>query len=100
MTDSFFTYKDEIEGKVSIGKIPDNLKKDLDIIATEYYKQIPNKNASTYHTWYDHIRPDLKQKIDIIKDNEFWDQVCDRTKDCIKISAKYIVEIPTTNRNL
>jgi len=97
MSKNFFNYKDDIEGKVSIGVIPDNIKNNLDYIATEYYKEIPNKNASTYHTWYDNIKPNIKEKIDIIKDNQFWDQICDLTDNCIKISAKEMDELYYSN---
>ena len=50
---NLFTYIDEVEGKVGIGKLPADLQSILHDIAKEYYNIIPNTNVSTYHTWYD-----------------------------------------------
>jgi hypothetical protein len=41
---SIFTHKDDIEGKVGIGKLPDELQPILDDISKEYYNIIPDKN--------------------------------------------------------
>jgi hypothetical protein len=61
---SIFTYRDETEGKFGIGKLPSELYSILDDISNEYYKIIPDKNASTYHTWYEDMPPHIKYKIE------------------------------------
>ena len=71
MNNNFFTFRDKIEGKVAIGKIPDNLKPILDDISDLYDKQIPNKEASTYHTWYDDMPISIKSKVEEIQKNNF-----------------------------
>jgi len=38
--DSIFTYRDEIEGKVGIGRLPNDLQSILDDISKEYYNII------------------------------------------------------------
>jgi hypothetical protein len=85
--DSFFTYRDEIEGKVGIGKLPNDLQSILENISTEYYKIIPDKNASTYHTWFEEMPPNIKSKVEIIEKNKFWNKLCDGSQECIKISV-------------
>jgi hypothetical protein len=50
---SLFTYKNEKEGKIGIGKIPIHLHNTLNEIAKEYKIMIPDKNMTTYHTWYE-----------------------------------------------
>ena len=95
--DSFFTYRDEIEGKVGIGKLPNDLQSILENISTEYYKIIPDKNASTYHTWFEEMPPNIKSKVEIIEKNKFWNKLCDGSQECIKISANEMDELYYSN---
>ena len=70
--EKFFTYRDDVEGKIGIGKLPNNLLPILDEISKEYYNFVPNKDVSTYHTWYNDMNPSIKSKVDIIQKDNFW----------------------------
>jgi len=94
--DSIFTYKDDIEGKIGIGKLPSELHSMLDDISKEYYTIIPDKNASTYHTWYDDMSPSIKSKVEKIQKNGFWNKLCDGSK-CIKINVNEMDELYYSN---
>jgi hypothetical protein len=95
--DSLFTYRDEIEGKVGIGKLPNELQIILDNISKEYYDIIPNKNASTYHTWYEDMPLNIKSKVEQIQKNDFWKKLCDGSEKCQKISAYEMDELYYSN---
>jgi hypothetical protein len=95
--DSLFTYRDEIEGKVGIGKLPIELQSILDDISKEYYDIIPDKNASTYHTWYEDMPSSIKSKVEILQKNKFWNNLCDGSKKCIKINANEMDELYYSN---
>jgi len=97
MNNNFFTYRDNIEGKVAIGEMPSNLRPLLDQIVTLYQSQIPNKELPTYHTWYDHFDTELKSKVDKIRNDIFWDKLCDSTPNCIKIGANEMDELYYSN---
>lgn len=92
-----FTHSNEVDGKIGIGKVPDEFKKILEEIKNEYYDLIPDKNASTYHTWYNNLPVSLKSKIRLIQENNFWNKICDNTNKCIKISASEMDELYYSN---
>jgi len=95
--DSLFTYRDEIEGKVGIGRLPNELQSILDDISKEYYNIVPDKNASTYHTWYDDMPYSIKSKVEQIQKNDFWNKLCDGSEKCVKISANEMDELYYSN---
>jgi len=95
--DSLFTYRDDIEGKVGIGRLPNDLQAILDDISKEYYNIIPDKNASTYHTWYHDMPPNIKSKVKQIQQNNFWNKLCDGSEKCQKISASEMDELYYSN---
>ena len=97
MDNSLFTYRDDIEGKVGIGKLPSELQSILDDISKEYYKIIPDKNLSTYHTWYEDMNPSIKSKVEQIQKNAFWNKLCDGSEKCVKISASEMDELYYSN---
>jgi hypothetical protein len=97
MMEGLFTYRDEIEGKVGIGRLPNELQSILDDISKEYYNIIPNKNVSTYHTWYDDASSSIKYKIEQIQKHNFWNKLCDGSEKCIKISASEMDELYYSN---
>jgi len=80
---SLFTYRDSIEGKVGIGKLPENLNNILDIISNEYKKFIPDTTLTTYHTYYNGVKGSLKTNFDKIQNHPFWNGVCDNSDKCI-----------------
>lgn len=95
--DSLFTYRDNIEGKVGIGKLPNELYSILYDTSRQYYNIIPDKNASTYHTWYVDMPPNIKSKIEIIQKHKFWNKLCDGSEKCQKISASEMDELYYSN---
>lgn len=95
--DTLFTYRDETEGKVGIGRLPNELQSILSDISKEYYNIIPYKNASTYHTWYVDMPPHIKSKVETIQKNNFWNKLCDGSEKCIKISANEMDELYYSN---
>lgn len=78
---SLFTHKDEKEGNIGIGKILIHLHNTLNEIAKEYKIMIPDKNMTTYHSWYEYMPPSIKQNIDKIQYNKFWNKLCDGNKN-------------------
>jgi hypothetical protein len=94
---SVFTYRDDTEGKVGIGKLPTELQSILDDISNEYYDMIPDKNLSTYHTWYEDMPPSIKSKVEKLQKHGFWKELCDGSKKCIKINANEMDEIYYSN---
>lgn len=95
--DSLFTYRDEIEGKIGIGRLPTELQSILDDISKGYYNMIPDKNSSTYHTWYNDMPLDIKNKIEKIQESNFWNKLCDGSEKCQKISACEMDELYYSN---
>jgi hypothetical protein len=94
---SLFTYRDDIEGKVGIGKLPNELQSVLDDISKEYYNIIPDKNASTYHTWYDDMPQNIKSKVELIQKSDFWNKLCDGSEKCVKIGVSEMDELYYAN---
>jgi hypothetical protein len=94
---SIFTYRDDTEGKIGIGKLPNELQTVLDDISTEYYNMIPDKNVSTHHIWYKDMPSHIKTKVQAIQKNEFWNKLCDGSNKCIKNSANEMDELYYSN---
>jgi hypothetical protein len=90
----FFTYKDDKEGNVAIGILPDRLITILDNIKIV----IPEvaKNKSTFHSWYDNMEPQIKEQIDLLKNDEHWNQLNDG-KLCEKINVNEMDELYISN---
>jgi len=97
MNNNLFTYRDDVEGKIGIGKLPSDLQSILNNISSEYYNIIPDKNVSTYHTWYNDMPYSIKHKVEQIQKNIFWNKLCDGSKRCIRISANEIDELYYSN---
>jgi hypothetical protein len=94
---NLFTYRDEIEGKVGIGRIPNDLQAILDDISKEYYNMIPDKNESTYHKWYKDMPPSIKSKVEQIQKSDFWNKLCDGSEKCVKINVNEMDELYYSN---
>lgn len=95
--DDLFTHRDNINGKVGIGKLPTEVHTILNNIEQEYYRILPDKNASTHHMWYDHMPSSIQQNIKELQQNKFWDKLCDGTSNCIKINADEMDELYYSN---
>jgi hypothetical protein len=72
---SLFTHKDEKEGNIGIGKLPNELLPILADISKEYDNIVPDKGASTYHTWYDDMQFSIKSKVYKIQNSNFWKEI-------------------------
>lgn len=94
---SLFTIRDDIDGKVGIGKIPIELHSILDDISKEYYYIIPNKLNTTYHTYYNDLKGELKENFDKIQYNHFWNKICDNNTNCVKYHVTEMNEIYYSN---
>lgn len=92
-----FTHKDRIEGKVGVGKLPDNLVTLLDPIAKEYADTVPDKTKTTHHNYYADLSPSLKSKFDDIQYDAFWDGISDNTTNCIMQNMVEMNEIYYSN---
>lgn len=80
---SIFTHRDDIEGKVGIGKLPNELLPILDNISNEYINYIPDKTNITYHTYYNNLNGKIKENFDKIQYHKFWNSVGDNTNNCL-----------------
>jgi hypothetical protein len=94
---TLFTHIDDIEGKVGIGKLPNELHSILDDISKEYYDIIPDKNVSTHHIWCDNMPTSIKSKVEQIQKNRFWNKLCNESKKCIKININEMDELYYSN---
>lgn len=94
---SFFTYRDNIEGKVGIGKLPYELLPVLDGISNEYIHLIPDRASSTYHTYYSDLTGDMKENFDKVQYNNFWSHICDDDKKCSRHCVTEMNEIYYSN---
>lgn len=94
---SIFTYRDNNDGKVGIGKIPNELYASLDNISKEYYNMIPDKSYTTHHTYYTQLDESLRNKFDTIQYNDFWNTICDNTHHCIHHNVVEMNEIYYSN---
>lgn len=82
---SLFTYTDDIEGKIGIGKLPDELQSILNEISKEYYDMIPDKNASTFHSWYSSMPTELKSKVEKFDQTIFGINYVTEVKNALKV---------------
>jgi hypothetical protein len=92
-----FNYKDDIEGKIGIGKLPKNLENIINSISKKYNYLIPNKNASTYHTWFCNMSPSIKKKVRKIQNNKFWRKLCDGNTKCRIFNTPEVDELYYSN---
>jgi hypothetical protein len=94
MNTQFFTYRDNKEGNVAIGKLPEKLINILDTITIDIPEN--EKQKSTYHSWYDNMTPLIKEKIELIKNDEYWKQLNDDKKG-IQINMSKMDELYFSN---
>lgn len=66
--------KNPSQGILYVGKVPENLNKDISYINDKFYNSIPEKNKKelTYHVWYKNLQDDIKDRFDEIRDSCFW----------------------------
>jgi hypothetical protein len=95
--DNLFTFRDNVEGKIGIGKVPEEIQSILESISTEYYDYIPDKDSSTYHTWFGDMPINIKSKVEQIQSHHFWNKLCDGSDKCIKFNASEMDELYYSN---
>ena len=94
---ALFTHRNEKEGKVGIGKVPNELHAILDDISKEYVYKIPDKSSTTYHTYYGDLTGKLKENFDKIQYDKFWNNISDNNPKCIKQCVIEMNEIYYSN---
>lgn len=95
--DTLFTHRNETEGKVGIGKVPNELHSILDDISKEYIYKIPDKSSTTHHTYYNDLTGKLKENFDKIQYDNFWNNISDNNDKCIKQCVIEMNEIYYSN---
>lgn len=78
-----FLYRNNIEGNVGVGKLPFTLYPILENMAEKYKLYIPDKNATTFHTYYTDLNGTMKSYFDTIQYHLFWKGVCIESENCI-----------------
>lgn len=79
-----FTLKDEKEGNVGIGKLPNETFCVLDSMLKDYFDAIPDKSNTTHHAYYTDLQGEIKSNFDKIQCNELWNQVCHEKHSIMK----------------
>lgn len=87
---SIFTHRDNIDGNVGIGKLPNHLYNVLGDIGKEYIHLVTDKTTTTHHTYYNHLVGGLKHNFDRIQYDTLWESICDNQSNCI---LKHVVEM-------
>ena len=80
---NIFVYRNNTDGNVGIGKLPNYFTQFLDNIENEYIFHIPDKTKTTYHTYYTDLIGDLKLNFDKIQYDTFWNNICYNIQNCI-----------------
>lgn len=94
---NLFTIRDDKEGNIGIGKLPEELQSISDNMAKEYINKISDKSSTTYHTYYNDLMGNLKKNFDKIQYNIFWNDICDNSNNCIKYTITEMNEIYYSN---
>lgn len=88
-----FTHRDNKEGNVGIGKLPEELHNILDDITNKYSDMIPDKTNTTYHTYYTDLSGSIKEKFDKIQYDNFWDYIENNDENNNKYIKKCVIEM-------
>jgi hypothetical protein len=80
---NIFVYRNNTDGNVGIGKLPNYFTEFLNNIENEYIFHIPDKTKTTYHTYYTDLIGDLKLNFDKIQYDTFWNNICYNIQNCI-----------------
>lgn len=67
-----YTHCHPTDGNIGVGNVLHLLSQILDNIAAEYVSIIPDKSATTHHTYYTDLSGSLKWNFDQIQYAEFW----------------------------
>ena len=67
-----YTNRDIRDGNVGIGKLPSQCSDTLENIASEYLDHIPDKTATTHHTYYTDLSGSIWVNFKKIQNSDFW----------------------------
>jgi len=67
-----YTHRHTIDGNVGIGKMSPRYVSSLDNIASDYLSHIPDKTATTHHTYYTDLECRLKSEFNKIQLADIW----------------------------
>ena len=87
---SCFTVESSSQGNFGTGQLPENLHDDLDQMKRLFLDVIHHdkKDRLTHHIWYDHFPTSIREIVDRIRQDVFWECVCN-TKETQQ-SCKFI----------
>jgi len=92
-----FTNSDPNEGKIGIGKVDQSMHDDIRALAQEYYDTIPDKQATTYHTWFTNMPPHIKERVSRLQNNPFMTKLCEGDSKCTFINMYEMDELYYSN---
>ena len=93
---TIFTDRSETEGKIGIGKMPNETHDVLNKLSKEWKKEVPDTNMPVYHEWYLELKPKVKNYIKDLKQSKFWHDLCDGDR-CKYINIEEMDEIYYSN---
>jgi hypothetical protein len=67
-----YTHRHPTDGNVGIGNISSLYSGVLEDIAAEYLSEIPDLNATTYHSYYTELTGNMKTNFERIQNSEYW----------------------------
>jgi hypothetical protein len=94
----FFTHQHANDGKIAIGKLPQDAIEILIAIKNVYYNMIPDRNVTTYHTYYRELPIHIRKLFDKIQSRSTWDKICDEKTQNMAI-VPYMNELYYSNPN-
>jgi len=70
-----YTHRHPTDGNVAIGKLPSSHSPTLEEIASEYLSMIPDKTATTHHSYYTELTGKLRANFESIQFAEIWQRL-------------------------
>ena len=70
-----YTHRHPTDGNVAIGKLPSSQSSTLEGIASEYLSMIPDKTATTHHSYYTELTGKLRVNFERIQFAEIWQRL-------------------------
>lgn len=83
----FFTHVDQNDGNVALGALPDEVGDILAELMTEWKNNMTHEQltSTTHHNWYNDLSESLKSKVDVVRNMEIWQSLCnEKNKYCTK----------------
>jgi len=67
-----YTHRHPTDGNIGIGNISSQYSDVLEYIASQYLSQIPDKTATTHHSYYTEMTGNMKTQFEKIQFSEIW----------------------------